>query len=1635
MDPQQRNLLEVVYECLEGAGIRLEDVAGANVGCYVGDFVYDYLIMQAKDDEDFHRYSPTGKGRTLLSNRISHAFDFRGPSLTLDTACSSSLYCLHTACTALLRGDCDAAVVASANLIQTPEQQMDVAVSGVLSPTSTCHTFDASADGYGRADAVGVLYLKRLSDAIRDNDPVRSVIRGTSTNSNGQTPGITLPSAECQEAVIRKAYEFAKLDPKETDYFECHGTGTPVGDPIEVSAVASFRTNSALSSERRQCLIGSVKPSFGHSEAASGITSIIKATLALEHSEIPATVGIQKLNPSIPWEANNLSVVRTLTKWPRTDDGHIPRISINSFGYGGANAHCILENADTWSNRLPTLEEAIHVKEPGVTIRGTPGPGIEQAFLLPFSARSDACVMKRIESSRNLKLEATQLPDLAYTLSARRSTFEYRGFAVARSSSWSLDLETASNCTPSHVINTNKVSLTFVFTGQGAQWPQMGKRLFDAYSVFRTSILKLDYYLRSLPNSPAWSLVDIIFSDDAENIHRPAISQTACTAVQIALVNLLRYWNVAPTSVVGHSSGEIGAAYVAGHISATYAIEIAYLRGKVVSTNTAAGCMIAASISFDDAQELIRNHKLELQACVACRNSPTSVTLSGDQYAIDLLHNALQTSGKFSRKLKTGGQAYHSHHMKKIGERYEELLQDALRREKFERKYNTEQQQPFGTGSFDVSMVSTVSNRSVSYSEVQNPAYWRANLESPVLFDTAIQSLLKNQSQVFVEIGPHNALQVPVQQTESSHASSEAQSLYYSALVRNKCSEFTALTLAGNLWAIGYDLNLEAVRTSYRWASSAKPKVLNNLPNYPWDHSKILWKEPRISMEYRNRQFPRDELIGSKVAGSNGRTSTWRGMLDLANVPWLADHKLGSNVVLPGACYISMASRACQQLLSSTHQTKAFELRNVQIDKVMLLRPDSRLEVFTELRPLRLTSLVDCDYTWEFIISSMENNRLLRHASGCIEALTFTNMIPIPDICSESSLERQSNRLWYAQFARQHLNFGDAFQSMQSLSIPRKRDQMVAEAELKRLTEDNLNEHRHLYPIDVHPIITDAAFQTGLIATARGEIEQLFGRVPVSIERLLIFPTTSKAPYQTYRTKASAKVVGPGSALGQCQLLNQDGDTMLQVQNIKVAPLQEMDVISTKRSSILTAIWTPDLSKLAQHNANELSDILPSLGPISDTTLSTQIASLKRIKEIICADCRILYIGSLDQASNNPIFSSADTNGPYISTRYTFGIPQSQGEVRCLELKDKRLPEPADFMNHGFMLSGHEIKYDLIFLENTSITYNPISTDIRSLHAHLQPEGIILSSVKAFNDDKSDSGTYSADLAFDDEKELGAATGTIDGLSDTTTIYLPTTEEGAYLGIIHRNDLRTLPQEGTVLILVEDPLHPLNNALLQILQDNGFNTRIVSFNDVSLREIQESSTIIVAAELEQPIVAKMTEDQFTQIQLIANHASRVIWISAGGLVLAESPEHCTILGLSRSIMAGNPAIQFAVLDIDNAQSNVSYTVTNVQAIMAVMSNPGADLEYLQKNGLLYISRLIPQPTLNEDFDQRKKGISRLTEISKADQYELHIRDPGQFDTLEFRHAPPLNDLPPDHVEVSVKAVGMNAKVQSFRINV
>ena len=699
MDPQQRKLLEVVYETFESAGVTLQEISGSSTACFVASFTADFQQMAFKEPSFRHSLAATGVDPGIISNRISHVFNLNGPSIVVNTACSSSVYAMHNACNALRNKECSAAVVGGVNLVLTVDQHMNTAKLGVLSPTSTCHTFDVSADGYGRAEGVGAVYLKRLSDAVRDGDPIRGLIRSSATNSNGKVPavGITHPNREGQANVIKKAYERGGLlDPRLTGYFECHGTGTAVGDPLEVHAVADAM-NENRQSQDGPLFVGAVKTNIGHSEAASGLSAVIKAILTVERGIIPPTKGVANPNPAIEWDNWKVQVPLEPTPFP----SHLPvkRVSINSFGYGGTNAHIVVESADSLLLQPQTYKynaspKRLKAKSPrGAFNRNRP-------YLLPFSAHDKQTLKRNIEAYGGIA-DNYNLLDLSYTLANRRTHFPCRGIVVANHANVN---NVFKNNFKDFVFAEKKKTPTvgFVFTGQGAQWPKMGAELMAYYPSFLRSIRYLDMVLGDLEDSPDWTLEDALLEDpESSRVNEAEFSQPLCTAIQVALVQLLGVWGIRPKVTCGHSSGEIAAAFAAGLISASKAIMLAYYRGKVVRDIDTNGAMLAVGLGAGAVKPYLEEAKDEV--VVACHNSPAGVTLSGNADLLEAVKKDIVEDKVFARSVNTNGKAYHSHHMHPAAAKYEASVRRA--------KPNMPLDLPL---SLDAKMVSTVTNSILS---------------------------------------------------------------------------------------------------------------------------------------------------------------------------------------------------------------------------------------------------------------------------------------------------------------------------------------------------------------------------------------------------------------------------------------------------------------------------------------------------------------------------------------------------------------------------------------------------------------------------------------------------------------------------------------------------------------------------------------------------------------------------------------------------------------------------------------------------------------------------------------------------------------------------------------------------------
>ncbi|KAF1999303.1 reducing type I polyketide synthase 10 [Amniculicola lignicola CBS 123094] len=1563
MDPQQRKILEVVYECLENAGLSLEKASGANIGTYVGTFTMDFQLMQATDPHHFHRYSATGMGTTILANRISHVFNLTGPSYVLDTACSSSLYALHAAARALQSGDCDAAIVAGANLIQSPHQCIGTDKAGVLSKTSTCHTFDTTADGYGRADGVGALYVKRLSDALRDGDPIRSVIRATAVNSNGRTTGITQPSADGQEAVIRKAYALTNLSPSATDYIECHGTGTSVGDATEVDGLSRV----FAPSRDRSLLIGSVKTNLGHSEAASGISSIIKVTLALEKGIIPPTVGVQNISPKLKLEERKCEIVREMTPWPVTGRSRIA--SINSFGYGGANAHMILEEA------APYL--AHHTARDG-----------DKTLLLPFSANA----LQSLEALARSLAEAAQSTEplhFASTLFSRRSKLSHRGYLLAKTSSWRESLRDAPLKTMS---TTSKLPLAFVFTGQGAQWSGMGQSLLKEYPSFQRSIRRLDLVLQSLPLSerPDWTLEDVLGPDANEDeIHNPSRSQPICTAVQIGLIRLLSEFNIKPSAVIGHSSGEIAAAYCKGHLTAEQAVIVAYLRGFVAARTPNDGMMLASGMNAKQASAFIVENNAQGKVVVACVNSPENVTLSGDADAIDNLAALLTKKGILARKLKTYGKAYHSHHMVRVGPRYEELLNQTIKAS------------GLNTRPFDVRMVSTVTGEEAA-EQIPLP-YWRGNLEQPVLFCSGVEELFAKSNYHLVELGPHSALALPLKQIISKVKGAKFN--YDSALLRGKDATETVLQLAGNLHLHGHEVNIDRVNGL---SSLKRKRPVVDLPPYPWHYDSVLWNEPRASIEFRNQKYPRHELLGSKMPGGNGIVHTWRNAIRIKEVGWLQGHKLDQSTVFPAAGYITVAIEAVKQVTDvSFEQRPSFIIKDIHIEKALALldeNPESGVELITTLQSSKSTASETL--VWDFNLSSFAAGSPVQHASGSI-SIDLLNQSCNRNFVSNRKLrsEKKPTTSWYNKFAEEGLVFDQQFKSLEEIETPTNRSHLQAAAKTALIQGGmRANSKEPLYAI--HPATIDAMLQAGIIANTGGIVKDLGAKVPIKIAEIHM-QTPEVGGALTGTIRATSNKLPFGAIDVAADLFTENGAVIAQVRGCHAAAYRSVSASlgEDQRHPMLRVIWEPDMTEVSSRHSNALSKLLAPVHVIDKACPLPKSRLTQLLKLVLHQNPKqkVLQLGEESGGSANPIVHELNVGDIFGSCS-----SYSQGKVSpSHELSLRTISTDPATLSGEFEASSKDDKFDVVVLSDVTAC----GTELPHIQGHISSSGFVIGKL---TQDQIDNFTkVGFELIYQSATE-----------SDPLAVLrrIPEPESG-------------LANTDVIIVVVSDsPSRSEDFFASAVVEKLGLEGMAKiqrwSLKDVTVKSIPENAAVVSTVEFERSLLSVMSEEEMNSVRMLTETASTLLWITGGSLLKAPKPEFGLAQGIARSVMLERPSLKFITFDIDIFNFNSDDSVENLLSVFRrAVSGNVRDFEFMESDGLVHVSRFMPDTSMNSRFRERQ-GF-QLAEAAIAEVGTAHVpltdlvRGSDVFFSQDAESAGYLDDV---FVKVDIKALGLDPSV-------
>lgn len=859
LDPQQRLLLEMTWEALEDGGVTPGALAGSRCGVYVGISGMDYGQNALEDLASMTAHTMTGNTLSIAANRLSYFFDLHGPSMAVDTACSSSLVALHQACRALRSGEIPVALVGGISLLMHPYSFIGFSHASMLSARGHCRPFDAEADGYVRAEGGAVLLLKPLRAALEDGDRVHALILSSGVNADGtRKSGLTIPSREAQSELMREVLERSGLEADDLDFIEAHGTGTPVGDPVEVASIGEV-----YGSRRTTPIpISSVKANFGHLEPASGMAGLVKAILSLKKGALPPVPFAFTPNPRIDFDGCNVQCPVAGLRL-RSD---VPRAAgVNSFGFGGVNAHIILQSVPETA--------------PQVSFSAQDVPP------LLLSARSDAALRELAAAyAQHMATSDAAYYDMAYTAAFHRERLEKRLFLAAETvadiapalQAFAEGQQPVSIVTES--VLPEKSGIAFIYTGNGAQWVGMGRALYAESSTFRHVVDDLDQRLRPLAN---FSLVDVLLHGDDGCLDDTTVSQPLLFAVQLGVTRLLEEQGVRPQAVAGHSVGEIAAAWAAGALTLDQAIQVIYARSHTQGQTRGLGRMAAAGLSADAAMDLIRRLGLEETLEIAGINSPGNITLSGSLEALLTFRDEAQQQNAFFRLLELD-YAFHSRKMEGV----REALADRLK-----------ELRPCRTS--DVVFVSSVTGE-VTEAEALDGEYWWHNVRRPVNFSGAIQKLAACGFRIFVEIGPHAILQRYIRENLSAFG---ARSRILPTLSRGDDGLARIVRLAARLHLLSDQTDMHCL---FPHKGQRVP-----LPHYVWQ--KQPYRYPRTS-ECLPPKRRIHCLLGWPLQGVG---PVWENILDPVKDIWLSDHRVGDAIVFPGAAYAEMALAAARLWLGS----------------------------------------------------------------------------------------------------------------------------------------------------------------------------------------------------------------------------------------------------------------------------------------------------------------------------------------------------------------------------------------------------------------------------------------------------------------------------------------------------------------------------------------------------------------------------------------------------------------------------------------------------------------------------------------------------------------------------------------------
>jgi myxalamid-type polyketide synthase MxaB len=1019
MDPQQRLLLEVTWEALENAGVAPEKLAGSKTGVFVGIGGIDYsqLVLTYEDHlERIGAYVGTGNAHSIAANRISYLLDLRGPSVAVDTACSSSLVALHLACKALGSAEADMALIGGVNLILTPELTIAFSHARMMAADGRCKTFDAKADGYVRGEGCGVVVLKRLSDAVRDRDNILALIRGSAVTQDGRTAGIAAPNALAQEAVIRDALFQAGAAPGDLNYIEAHGTGTSIGDPIEIEAIKTVLGEARP--DDPECFLGSVKANIGHLENASGIAGLIKVVLCLRHREIPAQLHLRELNPRISLNNTRIVIPRALRPWSPVGR----RLAgLSSFGFGGTNAHVVVEEA-------PQKRRALSRRR------------MERSKqILSLSARSDNALRElagRFEGHLADHPDES-LPDACFTANVGRSHFPHRLAIVAENGEEVrkrllafVGGRSMAGLQSGRVQKKHGPRIAFLFTGQGSQYAGMGRELYQSQPVFRNALEQCAEALGSALEQP---LLSVFYPKrkTASVLNETAYTQPALFALEYALAELWRSWGIEPDAVLGHSVGEYVAATVSGVFGPDGGIKLIAERGRLMQRLPRGGAMAAVLASEERVAAAIAPYRDRVS--IAGINGPENTTISGAREAIESVVRALESEGVASQALPVS-HAFHSPLMDSILDEFEVLSS----------RFHFEAPR--------IPFISNLTGRAFAEGEVPGASYWRRHIRQAVRFNDGLKALFTLGFDLFLELGPDATLSAMGKRCLPAGASC----VWLPSLKRGRQDWQTILDSLAALYVLGSDVHWEGFDQPYQ-----RSKVW--LPTYPFERERCWEEPPGATAGALARRAAPHPLLGRRLESALPAVQ-FENHLGGHALRYLEDHQIQGSSVLPAAAYLEMALAASSEIIGEGPKT----LTEVIFHEAVILHRE-------ETRTVQLIAFPAQSGAASFQILShrtdAEKTTWILNASGefrtesAQSADPHSEKIHIENIHAQCPEEKSGAEL-YAALRERGLEYGPVFQGVERFW--RRDGEALAKVRLSPLVEREAS--RYL----MHPALLDS---------------------------------------------------------------------------------------------------------------------------------------------------------------------------------------------------------------------------------------------------------------------------------------------------------------------------------------------------------------------------------------------------------------------------------------------------------------------------------------------------------------------------------------------------------------------------------